>query len=102
MKTSTALRWILLACASATVGQANAQDAASTLSFNAGVVSDYQCMLVRPKAKRKHRAKPRFAKCASPKRYKKLRKGRYTFKVRARNALGTEAKPAVRKFRVRR
>jgi hypothetical protein len=87
--------------------------AKATFSFTTpGVVSDYQCMLVRPKAKRKRRQskrtslarkrRPRFVKCASPQRYKKLRKGRYTFKVRARNALGTEAKPAIRKFRVRR
>jgi alpha-tubulin suppressor-like RCC1 family protein len=90
--------------------------ARATFSFTTpGVVTDYQCMLVRPKAKRKkrrqrrlqplarkRRAKPRFAKCSSPKRYKNLRKGRYTFRVRARNALGTEAVPAVRKFRVKR
>jgi alpha-tubulin suppressor-like RCC1 family protein len=89
--------------------------AKATFAFTTpGVVSGYQCMLVRPKAKRKkggrkakrlgakRKRKPRFVKCSSPRRYKKLRKGRYTFKVRARNALGTEAKPAVRKFRVRR
>ena len=80
--------------------------AKATFSFTTqGVVTGYQCMLVKPKPKRKkgkRRAKPRFVKCSSPKRYKKLRKGRYKFKVRARNALGVEAKPAVRKFRVRR
>lgn len=42
MKTSPALRWILLACASAALGHASAQDAASTLSANVGVVSDYR------------------------------------------------------------
>jgi alpha-tubulin suppressor-like RCC1 family protein len=72
-----------------------------------GAVTGYQCMLIKPKpkpkkGKKRKRAKPRFSKCASPKRYKKLRRGRYTFKVRARNILGVEAKPAVRKFRVRR
>jgi alpha-tubulin suppressor-like RCC1 family protein len=89
--------------------------ARATFAFTTpGVVSGYQCMLVRPRAKRKkggrrakrlgakRKRKPRFVKCSSPRRYKKLKKGRYTFKVRARNALGTEAKPAVRKFKVRR
>ena len=78
--------------------------ATATFGFSTpGLVSDYQCMLVRPKAKRKkaRKRKPRFAPCSSPKRYKKLRKGRYTFRVQARNALGTEAQPAVRKFKIR-
>jgi alpha-tubulin suppressor-like RCC1 family protein len=83
--------------------------ASATFSFSApGAVSGYQCMLVKPKpkpkkkGKRAKRAKPRFSSCASPKRYKKLRKGRYTFKVRALNSLGVDAQPAVRKFRIRR
>jgi hypothetical protein len=83
--------------------------ARATFSFTTpGVVSGYQCMLVRPKPKRKkagrpkRRRKPRFVTCTSPKRYKKLRKGRYTFRVRALNQLGIEAVPAVRRFRIRR
>jgi alpha-tubulin suppressor-like RCC1 family protein len=80
--------------------------ARATFSFTApGVVTRYQCMLVRPKPKgqkTRRKRKPRFSKCASPKRYKKLRKGRYTFRVRALNNLGADAKPAVRKFRIRR
>ena len=42
MKTSTARTWMLLACGSAFLATAHAQDSASTLSFNAGVVSDYR------------------------------------------------------------
>jgi alpha-tubulin suppressor-like RCC1 family protein len=80
--------------------------ARATFSFTApGVVTRYQCMLVRPKPKgkkAKRKRKPRFSKCSSPKRYRKLRKGRYTFRVRALNALGADARPAVRKFRIRR
>jgi hypothetical protein len=80
--------------------------ARAAFSFTApGAVTHYQCMLVRPKSTRqktKRKRKPRFSKCASPKRYKKLRKGRYTFRVRALNILGGDAKPAVRKFRIRR
>ena len=79
--------------------------ARATFAFSTpGLVSDYQCMLVSPKAKRKkaRKRKPRFVRCSSPKRYKKLRKGRYRFEVRARNALGAEAQPAARKFKIRR
>jgi alpha-tubulin suppressor-like RCC1 family protein len=76
----------------------------ATFSFTApGAVTGYQCMLVKPKPKKaKKQAKPRFSNCSSSKRYKKLRKGRYTFKVRARNILGVDAKPAVRKFKIKR
>lgn len=42
MKPSNALAWALLACGSGIAGHAHAQEAASTLSFNAGVVSDYR------------------------------------------------------------
>jgi len=83
--------------------------ARATFSFSApGAVTDYQCMLIRPKPRRKKarsaptRRKPSFSSCSSPKRYKKLRKGRYRFSVRALNILGADAQPAVRKFRVRR
>jgi alpha-tubulin suppressor-like RCC1 family protein len=77
-------------------------------SFSApGAVTGYQCLLVKPKPKKKARhskkkAKPKFTNCSSPKRYKRLRKGRYTFKVRARNILGVDARPAHRKFRIKR
>ena len=83
--------------------------AKAKFSFSApGAVTGYQCLLVKPKTKTKKarhskkKAKARFTSCASPKRYKKLRKGRYTFKVRARNNLGVDARPAQRKFRIKR
>jgi hypothetical protein len=76
-----------------------------------GAVTGFQCMLVKPKPKPKpkkkarhsrKKAKPKFSTCSSPKQYKKLRKGSYTFKVRAQNILGVDAKPAVRKFKIKR
>jgi hypothetical protein len=89
--------------------------ASASFSFTTpGVVSGYECMLVRPKARRKRhrhhkrqrlirkRAKPRFVACSSPQRYKHLKKGRYTFRVRALNSLGIESVPAIRKFRIKR
>jgi len=70
-----------------------------------GAVTGYECMLVKPKPKKKGKKKPKkpkFSSCAAPKTYKKLKKGGYTFKVRARNILGVDAKPAVRKFKIKR
>jgi hypothetical protein len=46
------------------------------------------------------RASDSQSSCSSSKRYRKLRKGRYTFKVRGRNILGVDAKPAIRKFKI--
>ena len=43
----------------------------------------------------------RFKPCKSPKRYRRLKSGRYTFKVRAYNAAGKEKTPAKRQFRIR-
>lgn len=74
-----------------------------------GAVTGFQCLLVKPKAKKRKagakksakKKKPKFAKCASGKTYKKLKPGKYTFKVRALNILGADAKPAKRVFKVR-
>ena len=74
--------------------------AKAIFSFSApGALTGYQCMLVKPKPKKGKKPLRRFSSCASPKRYKKLHKGRYTFKVRARNILGVDAKPAQRSSR---
>jgi hypothetical protein len=90
----------------------------ATFSFAApGVVSGYQCQLVKPKAKPKRKGKgragasakqgkkkkkPQWTGCASAKTYKKLKPGKYTFKVRALNALGADANPALKKFKIKR
>jgi alpha-tubulin suppressor-like RCC1 family protein len=82
--------------------------AKAKFSFSApGAVTGYQCKLVKPKPKKKGKKakkpkKPKFSSCKSPKTYKKLKKGKYTFKVRAKNILGVDAKPAVKKFKVKR
>jgi hypothetical protein len=82
--------------------------AKAKFSFSApGAVTGYQCMLVKPKpkgkkGKKKKAKKPKFSSCKSAKSYKKLKKGRYTFKVRAKNILGVDAKPAVKKFKIKR
>jgi predicted phage tail protein len=73
-----------------------------------GAITGYQCSLVRKPARRAatrskkgKKPKTRFSKCSSPRRYKRLKPGRYVFRVRALNVLGTEAVPAKRKFKLK-
>ncbi len=85
------------------------------LSFSApGAITGYQCKLIRPrpKAHKKHTGKAsaakakrkpaKFAGCATPRTYKHLRPGAYTFKVRALDILGADATPAVRHLKIKR
>ena len=63
----------------------------------------FECVLVkRKKGHHQHKPKPDFAPCSSPKIYKHLKRGKYTFMVRAVNAAGTDPTPATQKFKVRR
>lgn len=72
-----------------------------------GAITGFQCLLQKPKPRKgarksaKKKRKAKFAKCAPGKTYKNLKPGKYTFKVRAVNILGVDAKPAKRKFKVR-
>ena len=60
-------------------------------SFKAiGTATGFQCALV----------KPSFSACRSPKTYKHLKPGKYTFEVRAFNAAGAEPTPAKKSFRI--
>jgi uncharacterized delta-60 repeat protein len=56
----------------------------------AGTASGFQCALVKP-TKKKHAPKPSFSACRSPKTYKGLAAGKYTFEVRAVGSGGTGA-----------
>jgi alpha-tubulin suppressor-like RCC1 family protein len=70
-----------------------------------GAITGYQCKLKKPKPKKaKGGRKPKpakFSSCFTAKKYKSLKPGKYTFKVRALDILGADAKPAVRKFTIR-
>ena len=57
--------------------------------------SGFRCALVK-----KHK-RARFKPCSSPKRYKHLKKGRYTFEVRAFDPAGKDPSPATRKFKIK-
>jgi hypothetical protein len=81
-----------------------------TASFTfagSGAVSGFACELVRPApkaaktSKGAKRSKPKFSGCESPKAYRHLVPGAYTFKVEAQGAGGADATPAVRKFRIK-
>ena len=63
---------------------------------NAKATSGFQCALVKKK-----RAKPKFKKCASPKKYKHLKPGKHKFRVAATDqADNTDPTPAKFKFKV--
>jgi len=69
----------------------------ATFRFKAvRAATGFQCALVT----RTHK-KPRFRKCRSPKTYKRLARGTYTFEVRARGAAGVDPSPAKKTFRIR-
>jgi hypothetical protein len=63
-----------------------------------GTVTGFQCSLIRRK-KGKH-TKPHFASCSSPRKYKHLKHGKYTFEVRAVNSAGPDPIPAIKKFKL--
>lgn len=91
----------------------------ASFTFTApGVVSGFQCLLVKSKLKKKAKGNggkagasakgkkkkkriPKWAACASGRTYKHLKPGRYTFSVRALNSLGTDTRPAQRKFNLK-
>jgi hypothetical protein len=76
----------------------------ATFAFaGSGAVSGFVCELVRPapKGANPRRKKPKFAACGSPRTYRHLVPGHYTFKVEAEGAGGSDPTPALRKFRIR-
>jgi len=66
----------------------NHKKSSARFSFGSGGASGFQCALVKPKKKGKKRGKPKFSACKSPKTYKHLQPGKYTFEVRGQSAAG--------------
>ena len=62
-----------------------------------GTATGFQCKL-----KLAHHRKPKaiFRRCSSPKTYRHLKPGRYTFKARAKGPGGTDPTPARKRFRI--
>jgi hypothetical protein len=78
----------------------------ATFAFSApGAITGYQCKLKRRQPKRRKSGKKpppaKFSSCPNPRKYKNLKPGRYTFKVRAFDILGADANSAVKKFTIR-
>ena len=79
----------------------DAKAGTATFTFaGSGQVSGFACELIRPHRKGGKANKPSFASCGSPKAYKHLAPGHYTFKVEASGAGGVDPTPAVRAFRI--
>lgn len=80
-----------------TKARINKKHRKATFKFTAGgQATGFQCQL-----KRKHHKTPKFKECRSPKVYKHLKRGRYTFKVRAVGAGGTDQTPAKKSFKIK-
>jgi hypothetical protein len=80
-----------------TIGQKQKR---ATFKFAASRATSFQCALVKAPKKGKKRPKPHFARCSSPKSYKHLKAGKYTFEVRGVNSAGADPKPAIRRFTI--
>lgn len=79
----------------------DAEAGTATFAFaGSGAVSRFACELIRPHRKGGKAPKAKFASCGSPKSYKHLAPGRYTFKVEAGGPGGVDPTPAVRTFRI--
>jgi hypothetical protein len=79
----------------------NKKQHTAKFEFSAGPhVDGFECALVRPKKKAKKAKQPTFSACNSPKLYKKLKSGKYTFEARATNSAGPDPVPAIKKFRI--
>src|SRR5262249_9153801 len=75
----------------------------ATLSFTADSATGFECALIKPKKKgkqKKQQSTRNFSACSSPKSYKHLGPGKYTFQVRGVNSSGTDPTPAVKKFKI--
>jgi hypothetical protein len=80
----------------------NAKRRTTTFEFKAiGTSSGFQCLLQKPKRRHHKPPKLKFRTCRSPKPYKRLKPGRYTFEVRAVSPAGPDPTPAKKNFTVK-
>jgi hypothetical protein len=89
--------------AKVTKAKINKKKHTATFRFTAsGVVTRFQCSLVRAATKHKHHKKSKlvFRSCTSPKTYKHLKRGHYTFRVRAVNSVGRAPASRPKSFRI--
>ncbi len=80
----------------------NAKKRMATFSFTGiGTTTAFQCELIASSKKRHHKRTNAFATCQSPKGYKHLAPGRYTFAVRALDGSESDPTPAKNAFKIR-
>jgi hypothetical protein len=81
------------------IARSRTDSSAGTASFKFGATgasTGFQCALV--SKKHKHAT---FSSCRSPKQYKRLKPGRYTFEVRAVGRGGPDPSPAKSGFKIK-
>lgn len=78
----------------ATVTKATIHGRTATFKFRATGTTHFQCALV------SGHAKPRFSRCKSPKSYRRLAPGHYTFELRAVGPLGIQRAATTHRFTV--
>lgn len=84
-----------------TAAKVNKKKHSTSFSFSApGAITGFKCELIKPRTKHHKKPKAHFSNCSTPKRYKHLKPGKYTFKVRARDIVGADPAPAKRSFKI--
>jgi alpha-tubulin suppressor-like RCC1 family protein len=84
-----------------TAATVNKKKRSASFSFAApGAITGFECELIKSSAQHHKKRKARFSQCSTPKRYKHLKPGKYTFKVRARDIVGADPTPAKRSFKI--
>lgn len=83
-----------------TQAKINAHKHTASFSFSARGASGFQCELIPPTKKGHKKPKVTFASCRSPKTYKHLKAGKYTFLVRGVSATGGNRTPARKTFTI--
>lgn len=79
----------------------SAKKGSAAFKFKAtGTATGFQCALVKQAKAHHKKAKVSFKGCRSPKSYKHVKGGRYTFYVRAVNAAGADKTPATKSFKI--
>jgi hypothetical protein len=83
-----------------TQAKINAHEHTASFSFSARGASGFQCELIPPTKKGHKKPKVTFGSCRSPKAYKHLKTGKYTFLVRGVKSTGGDRTPARKTFTI--
>jgi hypothetical protein len=73
----------------------------ATFAFTASHATSFQCGLVGPIKKHHTVPKLKYKSCKSPKEFKHLKKGKYSFAVRGVNSAGDDPHPATKSFSIK-